>query len=348
MSSKTAELLEQSQEMQVSPLSRIRSKAWMPVPLLLALVFFTACSSEHRPDMILDVSFEGLGCEDALIDTVDVHFETGDMGSFSTECDSAGVLSLLIPEVPVGTHQLLVQGLDQGFPIYALRVEIDHGREGPHIYGLDLRLATELVAYFTFAGFEDQDGLNCEQAQVDYLNIEVVGLVKFSEVPCSSAGVDGASLLGIVPGSYDVKLSAFDRGGNELYHSAFSDLEIFEGSNEYLFNLEPLLNGGLEFLWSFGARRQGCGEAGVDRVRYWLEGPDGQLLTATSGEEADCEDVGHFWEDLLPGFYTLQKIEGLSAGGATRFKKEDVRLYVAAGNTFSFDVVLDPISPALR
>lgn len=318
------------------PLARLFSRT---SPFWLVLLLLAGCSGGDKPDMVLEITFEGDGCEGAMLDTVEVSFETGDLGDFSFSCDSSGPLKVRIPDLPTGTHRLLVLGIDQGAPIYALRVEIDHLSSGPHTYSLDLRLATEVVTYFTFAGAEGQDGLSCEQARIERLDIEV-GELSFRDVPCSSQGVDGASLLGITPGSYDVSLSAFDSSGRELYSSTFPELEIHDGANEFLLNLLPQEKGDLEFFWLFGSDEKACDEARVVTIKYHLEGPDG----VSEEVEEQCENAdGHFWEDLEPGFYVLKNIEGLTESGATSHLSSNVPLYVAAGFAVSFEVVVEPL-----
>lgn len=305
----------------------------------MALLVLSGCGSAPSPDMTLEISFDGQGCRDAGLDEVSVRFETGNVGDVTVPCDTRGPLRVVVEDVPIGVYRVLVTGLDQGFAIYALRVEIEHRRSGPHVYGLDLRLATEVIAQFTFAGVGLQNGLTCDEAGIEFLDISF-GDLTFDTVPCRSGGQDAALLLGITPGRYDVAITAFDSQGRDLYESFFDDVDVFDGSNVLTFNVLPLVPAELEFRWIFDDTAR-CDRSGVVTVEYVLIGPDGARVSANP-EVALCGDQGHVWGPLAAGRYVLQFIEGIDGAGRVLYRRTSVPLFAPAGDRAVFDVNLLP------
>lgn len=311
--------------------------------LALALVL-PACIIESSPDdyrdMRLVVSFEGLGCGDARLDRVRVTFETGERSPEEFRCTS-GLFKATFRDVPIGTVRVFVEGIDGDYVAYSGRFDLTHTRGGTHRYDLDLLPSTEVVTYFTFAGLGSQDGLTCDEAQIQNLKI-TFGNTSF-DVPCQTNGADAALLTGIDPGTYAVTVDAFDSAGQRLYSSGF-DIRVYLGSNEYTLNLLPLVLGGLSFEWEFSDAPD-CARAGVATIEYQLVDAAGREVYS---DTTNCGSEGVLFAHddpaaaLDPGLYVLTYIYGVSANGINiPYEATRVPLYVPAGRTQGFIVTLD-------
>lgn len=321
-------------------------------PLLIALasaLILPACAIEHRdrddqPDMRLVVTFEGLGCRDARVDTLRITFEGGGANNKSISCAS-GPFDVIFRDVPTGTVRVFLEGLDQGFVAYSGRFDLKHTERGSHRYDLDLLQATEVVTWFTFAGLGAQDGLTCDEAQITHLNVAVGGL-NFNNLPCISNGMDAASLSGVEPGAYDMVVEAFDAAGTKLYASEFKAVQIFQGSNELTLNLLPLVAAGLEFTWEFDDAVS-CLDAQVANIEWLLVDAAGIEVTrgiTPCATATGTASVLFHHEDpqgqLEEGLYSLTYIRGITVGGQLRYETTSAPLYAPAGRTQGFTVTL--------
>lgn len=323
-------------------------------PLLLALasaLILPACTVTHndnrddRPDMRLVVTFEGMGCRDARVDSLRITFESGGSNNKIIDCAS-GPFDIIFRDVPTGTVRVFLEGLDQGFVAYSGRFDLQHTERGSHRYDLDLLEATEVVTFFTFAGLGNQDGLFCDEAQITRLNIKV-GPLSFNDLPCTSNGVDAASLSGIEPGVYDILVDAFDQAGTRLYASEFRAVKIFQGSNELTLNLLPLVKAGMEFTWEFDDAVD-CADAQVANIEWLLVDAAGvevtRGITPCATATGTASVLFHHQDpkgQLNAGLYALTYVRGISVGGQLRYETTSAPLYAPAGRTQGFIVTLE-------
>lgn len=306
--------------------------------VLVAAASLAACVPEVR-DLELDVSFDGLGCADARLDQVRITFETGGLSGISVPCVGRGRVSVIAEAIPPGPYRILVEGLDRGFPAYASRFDVTVRRDADlTYYRLDLAPALEVVTRFTFAGWDQRDGMTCEQAGVDRVDLYFGGIA-FRDVPCRSNGVDAAELLGLEAGVYDVRIDGFDSGRRLLYSSEFRNVRLFSGSNVLTLNALALEDGGMELSWRF-AGDSSCALSGVVTVEFVLLGPDGYRVLVDNPAVVACHDGPVRITGLEPGLYTLQYADARDSGGVRRFRRTSVPLYVPAGNLAGFSVNL--------
>lgn len=299
--------------------------------------------SRDERDMRFVVTFDGMGCRDALVDRVLVTFESGAEGTQEVDCRGRGALDVVFPRVPVGTIRVLFEALDGDYAAYSGRFDLRHTLGGTHSYAIDLLPATEVVTYFTFAGLGALDGMTCQEAGITTLHLAVGG-VNF-DVPCQSHQQDAASLAGLEPGTYQTVVDAFDADGRKLYASTF-DLKVFRGSNEYVLNLLPLVKAGLEFTWKF-VDAPNCVTAQVTDIQYRLVDAEGYIVyedTVACGDRNATNSVVFSHQDpngLDAGLYFLTFISGIAADGVTvRYETTEAMIYAPAGRTESFEVTL--------
>jgi hypothetical protein len=332
--------------------------------LVVAAGALAACGPpDPTPAAIFPLSFQGeASCDLASVGSVRVSIPAA--GVDVRESCGAGGITVVVPDLPPGTYDTLVQAFDAFAPTqvaFSTRQQIVHTAAGTHRYPLDLDGVTEVVTRFVFAAGPAPDkGLDCRDARVS--RVTVVFTPRAGGAAPSTYDVEvcrgddrsdnAAALTDLTGGRYDITAEAFDDTGRKLYASSFLDQNVVRaGSNDFELNLLPALAGGLELTWEFdlGSRTtQSCGEAGVDRIEFVLVGPTGERLTYAGADAWRCADgpIRFRWDEpqsaFPPGRYTLKVVNAYAQGSASLvlYTLKDLPIYIPAGRDQGFVVPL--------
>lgn len=298
------------------------------------------------PDMTIDVTFENAGCAAAHVGTVRLTFVNPVVGApqdFRCDLEPMGIR---VPNLATGTYRVRLEGFadnDPNFVAFSDQFDVVHTQGGTHEYALDLHQTTEVLTEFTFAGYQNQLGMTCDEAGITTVSIVVDDSLRFDRVACHSGTRDAASLTGVNPGNHTFVVHGLDAAGNELYSSRI-DVQVNPGaSNAFTFNFLPLAKAGLEFRWDFGPQHLDCASAGIASVEFTLVDAAGNEVY--TGAVACTQMPVSFRHDnaqaqLDAGLYALATIKGRAVNGAAVYGTSSVPLYAPAGRTQGFVVSL--------
>lgn len=308
------------------------------------------------PDMRLNLSFDGMGCTASGVGAVRVTFVSPSVGGPLT-ATCLDPMFVAVPDLAPGTYTVRVEAFsaaDPSFIVQASTFDVVHTLGGTHEYNLDLTATTEVFASFTFAGVDPAPGMTCAEAGVATVEY-VVDSGAAVRKPCSTNGRDAAVFDNVAPGNHDFLVTGFDKDGRALYASQFRSVPINRGTNDLTLNLLAAVgsSGGIELNWFFGTPQApyGCDQAGVAYVQVVLGSPSGQTVPLPAGSGSGlgagqylCADGRVRADGLAPGVYWIRSMVGYSGGLSPMplFELANARVYVPAGITQGFNVVLPP------
>jgi hypothetical protein len=174
-------------------------------------------------------------------------------------------------------------------------------------------------------------GARCDQARDVYgVNISIPGeaLLNNGEYACSTAGVDGITLNGFVPGTYNFNLQAVD----------FRGVVLYEGSGTFVINGDARVNIDLTptstptsyayLNWGFPGGLS-CGQAGVSSVEIILDNLVATTFPCVEGQKTPGLKTPY----LAPGDHNIS-VTALDSGNRPLYYF-DGRLTTQAFNPIS-------------
>ncbi len=316
-----------------------------------------ANGGDSNPDMNLDVTFAGQGCQDANVGSVRLTFVNPVFGQPEDfPCTDPQGLLIKVPSVPPDSYRIRLDAYDAtntSTITFSSAFSLNQTQTGSDEFALDLVGTTEVVTDFTFAGYVHQDGttetgMTCQEAGVSTVSLSVDGQQNFANLPChdASSGRDAASLTGIQPGNHDFTVDAFDSSGNKLYSSTFQNVSVQQGSNELTFDVLALQHAtsGLKVAFTFGASESDCSGAGVQSVDFLLFDQSHSTTpiydTTQNNAPYTCGDSSAGVTQLPVGVYFLTASGTNGAGTTYQTPTNGVRVYAPAGATPTFTVNL--------